>query len=258
MNMLFYPTWGRHFAGSIVLRKGKHSMVNRLGINLFRTLLVVTSCLTALVAPNYALGQNISHGTNHTIGTGGELYINAWTNGSKIVADSLAVTVDTNFNQSDQQFHILATVSISGYWADANTVTPNVQYILDNGLASRNNFSFTRFTNNGDDFMVETPVNITIKSNFTLGRWFDDYMGEWDMWGYGQGEFFGEGVVPVNNSSAIWVFDNQVTPGVPNPRWHFTGDIEYRVTANMYTIPAPGASALLGLGGLIAVRRKRR
>lgn len=221
-------------------------------IQVFVSTLFLTLVM-ALVAPNLALGQSLSHGTHQTV-VDGALSLGAWMGGSNAVINNFTVTVDTTFNQLDQQFYVYATVSMTGRWGNPNVVTPDMQYLIDNGLQSHNNFSYSVFSFDGVDYMLDTPIEVNVWSSYLLERYFDSYYNDWRLWGSGYANFTGTGVVPVNHSSSISVFNDQTGS---NTNWTFIGGVKYRTVGGYHIIPNPSSAALLGLGGLIATRRRR-
>ena len=69
--------------------KGKHNEDSGVRFDPVLTLVM------ALVAPNLALGQSLSHGTHQTV-VDGALSLGAWMGGSNAVINNFTVTVDTH------------------------------------------------------------------------------------------------------------------------------------------------------------------
>jgi len=172
-------------------------------------------------------------------------------NGTNAIVTDISSSTLYNMEENGDVF-IYATFNLAGIWAsmsDGNEAYYN--FMADRGLDSVAQFNLTRVTMYGDEYEYANPVSLHMGGH--AGLWQDD---ESSMQGFAYLNTIGQGTIPIMSTSTYTIYENDFPGGVD--RWYVSIHSTWLVTEPLTLVPTPGSAALLGLGGLVATRRRRR
>ncbi len=179
---------------------------------------------------------------------------NIWGSGSaqNAVAMGMSSNAYIHYHENEGAFVCHGNTSIWGVWGNPGDDNP-LYSVLENGLYLQSSLSWETVYENGQGWEFEQSVGITMFTN--IGLSFGNNDGETEMYGYFSANSYGVGMIPTN----VWASATIYEPGHPAglPDWQASINWTYQVTSGFHLVPAPGAFALLGLGG-ISFRLRRR
>jgi len=196
---------------------------------------------------NQYSGHNINQDFNSGFAYGGY-------NGTNAIVTDISSSMLYNMEEESGNVYIDATFILAGIWAsmgDGNEAYYN--FMVDRGLDSVAQFDLTRVTVSGDEYEFANPVSLHMGGH--AGLWRDDESSS-DMQGFAYVNTNGQGTIPIMSASTYSINENDFPGGVD--RWSVSIHSTWLVTEPLTLVPAPGSATLLGLGGLVATRRRRR
>ncbi len=214
--------------------------------------LACLSTLSALPAPANAQSNQFSTSSQFAVdpsfnsgmasGSGG---------GSNAIVMNLSSNTDLYIDPIAEEAYLNASVYVSGVWGNVSTVSPYYSHLEYPGLTTYSSLALTTVKWNGTFFEFDNPVELNLNGFAGLSR---DPEHTW-LYGYSYANAYGEGAIPIDSSSWYHIYE----PGHPNwlPDWEVTFTSRWLVTESFGPIPTPGSLCLLGLGGLVALRRRR-
>lgn len=148
---------------------------------------------------------------------------------------------------------IFAWATFNGVYGDPTSW--NSYYdVLAGGMDYHTSLELREYSYDGTVFATQESVSVFADSTYQLFN----HSFYFNMSAMMNTRFFGIGAIPISAQSSGWV--NEAPPGWTST-WQVNFSSTWRVTAEFTPVgpvPAPGAASLLGLGGLMAVRRQRR
>ncbi len=219
----------------------------------------IMACLLALVAQSSAFGQqNINSVIDSFIASD---FNSGYAQGSATGRNALATNITSNasyyYDEYTNQFHVAASVNISGIWGNPAAVNPYYTMMEMVGLNTNSGLSLQQAVWNGEYYQFDEVVWLHAQADAKI-RHFINHEGLPLMNGSMSTYMQGGGAIPTYSSSFVTLYDHVGGPGDRNQDWQISFYSEWLVTSSFHQLPTPGASALLGLGGLVAMRRRRR
>lgn len=176
--------------------------------------------------------------------------VNAYGVGVNAVTTQIQTSMSYNLNLEEGTASIHSYTSISGIFGDPTAENPYYDFMGENGLHSSATFGDSEVIWNGEWYEFNTIMSVWTQTTAMLIR-NDEHTA---MSGYFQNNSNGQGVIPINSYTSLQLFEGGA--GLP-PGWQLQIDATFLYTGGFTLVPAPGAFALLGLGG-ISFRLRRR
>lgn len=219
----------------------------------FRSILVCLSMLALLAFSPPALADQFYSSSGFTVNpdfNSGSAFGSAF--GSNAVPMQLSSTVSYWLNPGSGTAYVDTTVTLTGVWGDPTANNPYYDFLENEGLRTFGHLNFIEVEWNGQWYEFEYPVTINLQAQATISR---DDAHTW-LDGFFWSNATGIGAVPIMSTSAVQIYE----PGHPDfvPDWQIDMTTRWLITSDFQPIPGPGSLALVGLGGMAIIRRRRQ
>jgi hypothetical protein len=156
--------------------------------------------------------------------------------------------------EEDGEIYIYTHMQVNGVWGNPGSTNPYYDFLeYGIGLNTSVNFQLTDIERIGEyDYFFDDVVNITLAGHAGIFRNDERTYLTGQMWSNENGF----GAIPIHSSTSVQIYDGDVPDFVPG--WQTYSTTRWLVIVEPTLVPAPGAAALLGLGGLMTIRRRRR
>ncbi len=211
----------------------------------------------ALVAPSRAFGQNFIENTSIGMDPLGVYFARGGVNGENMVPITLNTSIDIYQGSYLGELRLHTNTYVRGMFVDrTNAVGPFYDFMENYGMTSSSHASFqevTVGTHMGDiSYDFDEVLSISVDAYASI------YRRPGNLVGGASSSVWADGALPLRSTSHVSIF----TAGHPDFTydWQIEMESEWIVTASFHPqpiLPAPGSAALLGLGGIIATRRRR-
>lgn len=229
---------------------------NRFGLSI----LVGLAALGALAVPSNAKAQIMDfwHYSTSTIGNDfntGDIVSGAY--GNRAVPITSQTNVEIRQGNTPGSLELWTFSSFSGNFLPmgANLNTQFFDILENNGINSSGSISLqevTVSTHYGDiAYIFDTTLHINVNAWASIYRRPNDI-----LTGIFRSHSSAVGAIPLNSSVEVVTYPTDHPSFVPD--WQIYVSTNWAVTASFQQLPTPGTASLLGLGGLVAFRRRRR
>lgn len=198
---------------------------------------------------NFSTHSSYVVGNDFNSGSG-----NFWASGENAVPMRVHTDMDYYTNwQGDTEIYI--SMQIEGNFVDAGTDNPYLDYLEEHGLHFDGMLLLTEIVVDGDTWEYNNPVDVGFNGVARIFRGTnDDNMPVLD--GYFANWVRATGAIPVSTYMTYQEWLEPRPAGIEYD-WGIYGSMRLIVTEEFRPIPSPGPAALLGLGSLFCLRRRR-
>jgi hypothetical protein len=220
-------------------------------------LVFIASCIAGLL-PTTAQAQNqFNHQTNIMVGPD---FSSGWASGYGSGQNAVVTNVSTSthyyMNEESDRLVFSNTTYFSGNWCDDPSAnSPEFDFLQEFGYNTSSRILMQEFVMGDGWAQFETAISLNISAHGGLWRYTNDN-GEVDLFGNFQVSGDSYGVIPIHSWSELHVYADDHPDWLPD--WELYIGSDWVSTTTFTPIPAPGAAAILGLGGLMAACRRRR
>lgn len=172
--------------------------------------------------------------------------------GMNAVVTDISSSAFFEIDQFTGQAYIYAYMSLSGVWGDPSSTSPYYNFLQNPGLSTNSSIALTTVSWNGNWYEFENMVSLSMYGSAGLYR----NPEHTELYGHAYGITNAVGAVPISSTSSYHIY----AAGHPSwlPDWKISIGSTWLVTTDMNpAFPAPGSMALIGIGGLVALRRRR-
>jgi MYXO-CTERM domain-containing protein len=189
--------------------------------------------------------------TNMQIGVGSDFnsgYGIGWAQGQNAITLNVSSSIGYNVEEDSGDVYVFTHFAAQGIWGDPTVNNSYYDMLVNNGLNAYRQFVISDYIWNGQAYEFFDVVNVS--SNARAFLWRDD--DQTTMVGLMSYNIEGCGAIPIESTAVVTLFEGS-TP----PSWRVEQMSRWLVTEGRGLVPSPGPAALLGLGSLFVLRRRR-
>ncbi|MSR73325.1 hypothetical protein EXS61_01830 [Candidatus Parcubacteria bacterium] len=172
-----------------------------------------------------------------------------WATADDAVVTSVSSSTSYEVNQENGEVTLHTNTFFSGVFVDPILVNPTndiwCQYLAEEGLRNNSYLQLGMIVVNGINYVPETLVSL--QSVSLAGLYYHNEI-DW-LNGWFSADVFAVGAIPISSSVIV---------NITNNVWSVNTSSGWLVTTPFHLVPAPGAFALLCVGGLVGTPRRRR